>query len=91
MEIAGEARGNSKLFFRCPAGAELCGPMFTPDGKTLFVAVQHPGDDGADWPEFGRISTFDDPSTRWPDFKDGMPPRPSVVVITKEDGAEIGA
>ena len=91
MEIAGEARGNSKLFFRCPACAELCGPMFTPDGKTLFVAVQHPGDDGADWPEFGRISTFDDPSTRWPDFKDGMPPRPSVVVITKEDGAEIGA
>ena len=91
MEISGEARGTSKLFFRCPAGAELCGPMFTPDGKTLFVAVQHPGDDGADWPEFGRVSTFDDPSTRWPDFKDGVPPRPSIVVITKEDGAEIGA
>ena len=91
MEIAGEARGTSKLFFRCPAGAELCGPMFTPDGKTLFVSVQHPGDDGDQWPEFGRVSTFDDPSTRWPDFKEGMPPRPSVVVITKEDGAEIGA
>jgi hypothetical protein len=91
IETDGEARGNSKLFFRCPAGAELCGPKFTPDGKTLFVAVQHPGDDGADWPEFGRVSTFDDPSTRWPDFKDGVPPRPSIVVITKEDGGDIGA
>ena len=91
IETEGEARGNSKLFFRCPVGGELCGPMFTPDGKTLFVAVQHPGDDGDQWPEFGRVSTFDDPSTRWPDFKEGMPPRPSIVVITKEDGAEIGA
>jgi secreted PhoX family phosphatase len=91
MEIEGESRGTSKLFFRCPAGAELCGPMFTPDGKTLFVAVQHPADDGDQWPEFGRVSTFEDPSTRWPDFKEGMPPRPSIVVITKADGAEIGA
>ena len=82
IETEGEVRGNSKLFFRCPAGAELCGPKFSPDGKTLFVAIQHPGDDGDTWPEFGRVSTFDDPSTRWPDFKDGVPPRPSIVVIT---------
>jgi secreted PhoX family phosphatase len=63
--------------------------MFTPDGKTLFVAIQYPGNDGDQW-RVRRVSTFDDPSTRWPDFKDGVPPRASVVVITKEDGGEIG-
>lgn len=91
IETEGEARGNSKLFFRCPAGAELCGPMFTSDTKTLFVAIQHPADDGDMWPAFGRVSTFEDPSTRWPDFKEGMPPRPSILVITKEDDGVIGS
>jgi secreted PhoX family phosphatase len=91
IETEGEARGASKHFYRCPAGAELCGPVFTPDDRTLFVAVQHPADDGDLWPEFGRVSTFEDPSTRWPDFQAGMPPRPSLVVITKEDGGIIGS
>ncbi|HEX2257305.1 MAG TPA: PhoX family phosphatase [Afifellaceae bacterium] len=85
----GAARGTSRHFFRCPAGGELCGPVFTPDMTALFVAVQHPGDDGEDWPAFGRVSTFDDPSTRWPDFEDGVPPRPSVMVITKQGGGQI--
>ncbi len=66
--------------------------MFTPDDRTLFVAVQHPADAGvAKWNAFGRESTFEDPATRWPDFKDEMPPRPSVVVITKKDGGPIGS
>jgi len=91
LETEGELRGTSKLFFRCPAGAELCGPMFTPDVEAAFVAIQHPGDDGEAWPAFGRVSTFDDPSTRWPDFSDDMPPRPSVVAITKTGGGKIGA
>ena len=77
-------------FFRCPHGAELQGPFFTPDTQSLFVSVQHPGEGGEGWPEFGRLSTFDDPSTRWPDFQEGMPPRPSVVVITKPGGGQIG-
>jgi secreted PhoX family phosphatase len=91
IETEGEARATSKLFFRCPAGAELCGPMFTPDLETLFVAVQHPGDDGPQWKAFGRASTFDDPSTRWPDFQPGMPPRPSIVVITRKGGGKIAS
>jgi uncharacterized protein len=85
-------RGKSKLFFRCPVGAEMCGPYFTPDGETLFVAVQHPGTDGTkNYERFGRASTFEDPATRWPDFDERMPPRPSVLAITRKDGGKIGS
>ncbi len=90
VDTQGEARRSSKLFYRVPHGAELCGPCFTPDDETAFVAVQHPGDDGPDWPAFGRRSYYEDLSTRWPDFKDDMPVRPSVVAITKKGGGKIG-
>jgi secreted PhoX family phosphatase len=89
VDTDGEARATSKLFFRVPIGAELCGPRFTPDDQTGFVAVQHPGDGGDDWEGFGRPSYYEDLSTRWPDFKPDMPVRPSVVVITKQGGGKI--
>ena len=92
LETDGERRGTGKMFYRVPVGAEMCGPRFTPDDKTLFVAVQHPATDGTkDFPGFERSSTFEDPATRWPDFDPEMPPRPSVVVITKDDGGVIGS
>jgi hypothetical protein len=92
LETQGSGRGTGRMFFRVPVGAEMCGPRFTPDDKTLFVAVQHPATDGTkDFPGFERGSTFEDPATRWPDFDPKMPPRPSVVVITKDDGGVIGS
>ncbi|MFN3232460.1 MAG: PhoX family protein [Alphaproteobacteria bacterium] len=88
----GDERGLGRMFFRAPVGAEVCGPKFTPDGETLFLAIQHPGDrSGAKWVGHDRPSTFEDPATRWPDFEDGMPPRPSVVVVTKQGGGRIGS
>ncbi|MBS9721719.1 PhoX family phosphatase [Tianweitania sp. BSSL-BM11] len=89
VDTEGEARATSKLFFRVPVGAEMCGPLFTPDDETAFVAVQHPGDGGDDWEGFGRLSYYEDLSTRWPDFKDDMPVRPAVVMITKQGGGKI--
>ncbi|NDV87812.1 DUF839 domain-containing protein [Aurantimonas aggregata] len=89
VDTDGEARGTSKLFFRVPVGAEMCGPLFLPDMQTAFLAVQHPGDGGDDWEGFGRPSYYEDPSTRWPDFDDALPVRPSVVAITKQGGGRI--
>jgi len=91
LETDGPLRGTGRMFYRVPVGAEMCGPCFTPDDRTLFVAVQHPGVDGAkDYKPFGKASTFEVPATRWPDFKPDMPVRPAVVAITKEDGGAIG-
>ena len=54
-----------------PTGrADLCGPCFTPDQETLFLAVQHPAADATDrYKGFERASSFADPATRWPDFE----------------------
>lgn len=81
-DVEGSGRMLTKRFFAAPRGAEFCGPCFTPDDRTFFGAVQHPADE--------KNSTFANPSTRWPDFKNDMPPRPSVVVVTRNDGGIIG-
>lgn len=88
VETEGPERGTSRHFYRAPVGAELCGPCFTPDGETLFVAIQHPGEADDDT---GPPATFENPSTRWPDFKPDMPPRPSIVAITRRGGGKIGS
>jgi len=82
LETDGARRGTGYAFFRAPVGAEVCGPCFTPDGATLFVAVQHPGD--------GERATFERPTTRWPDFESRMPPRPALLAIRRDDGGQIG-
>ena len=85
IETEGAGRGTARCFFQVPTGAEMCGPCFTPDLETFFVAVQHPGETEDD----GPVSTFEQPGTRWPDFREGIPPRPSVVAITRRGGGRI--
>lgn len=82
VDTEGPARGLPKLLFTCPHGAEAAGPAFTPDGKTLFVSVQHPAEDA---------ETLADIKTLWPDFQPGRLPRPGVVAIQRMDGGEVGA
>lgn len=82
-DTSGAGRALTKLFYQAPTGAEVCGPCFTPDDETVFLAIQHPGDDAG--------SGFDNPSTRWPDFDPAMPPRSAVIAIVKRGGGVIGA
>jgi len=89
IETEGAARATSKLFYRVPNGAEMCGPEFTPDMETFFVAVQHPGEPDEDDPN-AKPASFAQMSTRWPDFKPELPARPSIVAITKKGGGKIG-
>jgi secreted PhoX family phosphatase len=55
-----------------PRDAELTGPWFSPDGKTLFLSVQHPGEQTKD---------LKNPTSKWPFDKDNIP-KPAVVAIT---------
>ena len=83
MDTQGDGRALPKLFYSPPSGGECCSPWFTPDGTAMFLSVQHPGD--------GDLESLADATTLWPDFADGMPPRPSLIVITKDDGGPIGS
>lgn len=78
VATAGPDRGVTKRFLSGPVGCEICGPEFAPDGRTLFVNIQHPGEG----------SGLENPSSRWPH---GDIPRPSLVAIRREDGGLIGS
>jgi secreted PhoX family phosphatase len=54
-----------------PRDAELTGPWFSPDGKTLFLSVQHPGEQTED---------KKNPTSKWPFDRDNIP-KPAVVAI----------
>ncbi|MBM7509941.1 secreted PhoX family phosphatase [Nocardioides salarius] len=74
VPVAGAQRGNVTQFLTVPRGAEACGPLLTDANRSLWVAVQHPGEvDGA---------TFEDQASTWPHTDDF--PRPSVVVAFRD-------
>jgi uncharacterized protein len=86
VETEGPERGRARQFLSGPVGCEVCGPAFTPDQRTFFVAIQHPG----------MVTpvdkmTYDKPASRWPDNRPDRPPRPSVVAIYREDGGKVGS
>lgn len=66
---------NIKRFFVGPKGCEVTGITLTPDFKTLFINIQHPGED--------------QPGVTWGAIAGGTTPRSATVMITKKDGGVI--
>jgi uncharacterized protein len=94
MVCADPNTGMTRRFLTGPNNCEVTGVTMTPDGKTLFVGIQHPGEDStAANPE--QFSAW--PASQWTTAADGVTavpfgrPRSGVVVITKDDGGIIGS
>ena len=87
-DVDGEGRALTRRFFRSPLGSEVCGPCFTPDGTTLFVSVQHPGEYDADGDYKGINAAT--PTSRFPDYDLRLPPRSAVVALRRDDGGALG-
>jgi uncharacterized protein len=68
----GPNKGKAMQFASAPVQAEVTGPWLAPDGETLFLSVQHPGEETED---------VNNPTSRWPY---GDIPRPSVVAISRQ-------
>jgi hypothetical protein len=92
MMCADPETGETRRFLTSPPNCEVTGVVTTPDGRTMFVGIQHPGEDwsgkhtaNSSWPDNG----FNGPTT----FTGSTPakPRSSVIVITKNDGGVIGS
>jgi uncharacterized protein len=85
-----------RRFMTSPRNCEVTGVMNTPDGKAMFVGIQHPGEDSL----AGNPTQFSNwPQSQFPTNSAGeaLPngaasrPRSSVLVITRDDGGVIGA
>ncbi|MCS0669835.1 PhoX family phosphatase [Cytobacillus firmus] len=69
----GKNTGEAFQFASAPAEAELTGPSFTPNETTLFLSIQHPGEETED---------LNNLTSKWPHRKGDTMPRPGVVAIT---------
>jgi secreted PhoX family phosphatase len=86
MLAADPKTGEVRRFLVGPRGCEVTGVAMTPDYKTMFVNIQHPGEPVTD------VSDPANPTgiSAWPDMNKAGRPRSATVVITRDDGGEIG-
>jgi len=84
MLCANTVTGEVRRFLTGPVGCEITGATQTPDGATMFVNVQHPGETP------GERSDPDNPTaySRWPD---GTRPRSATLAIRRRNGGKVGA
>jgi hypothetical protein len=86
--IGANPGANLRRFLVGPVECEITGIDSTPDGRTVFVNVQHPGDGGtptsqtSNWPANQGGSGVANPA--------GARPRSATIVITKNDGGVVG-
>ncbi len=86
MLAADPQTGEVRRFLVGPAGCEITGATAAPDGRTMFINIQHPGEspsERSDPAQPRRISN-------WPDQRPDGRPRSATVVIRKNDGGLIG-
>lgn len=85
MLVANPETGEIKRFLTGPIGQEITGVVTTPDQRTMFVNVQHPGaTTSADDFAAGNVISH------WPEGGSAIP-RSATLVITREDGGIVGA
>lgn len=77
----------TRRFLVGPNVCEITGVFVTPDEKTMFVGIQHPGEA----PTGDNSPTNPKRFSDWPDGPTGGRPRSSCIVITKDDGGQIGS
>lgn len=98
MLAADPATKEIQRFLVGPSGCEITGVTWTPDRKTMFINVQHPGEIGShpNRPKNADGSTFSDNQiarnptafSQWPNA--GSRPRSATVMIRRTDGGVIG-
>ena len=81
------ASGEVRRFLVGPVGCELAAATWTPDGRTLFVNIQHPGETPSEKSDPAQPRRF----SNWPDFNPNGRPRSATLVIRKSDGGVIGS
>ena len=78
----------TRRFLVGPNQCEITGVFMTPDRRTMFVGIQHPGERPDDLPgDPANPKQF----SSWPDGESGGRPRSACLVITKDDGGKIGS
>ncbi|UVT14451.1 MAG: PhoX family phosphatase [Nitrospira sp.] len=88
MLCADPTTRETRRFLVGPKQCEITGVFVTPDEKTMFVGIQHPGETPNEAPNDPlNPKAF----SSWPDGAAGGRPRSSCIVITKDDGGKIGS
>jgi uncharacterized protein len=86
MLACDRATGEIRRFLTGPVNCEITGLTLTPDGRTMFINIQHPGETPSDRSDPAEPSKF----SAWPDYKAGGRPRSATVAIRRKDGGVVG-